>query len=681
MNFVSLRFRWMGVFSWVVALALTSCSSVHRHPSSVDGAQGTAPSAYDVLGVAPGVSPKALEEALQNILTDAAVSVEDKAKAAASFELLSNPELRAQYDQKPGQDVDLAAPPEMDLQTLEKLMLEVDPPAARRLRSTGKIAASTAGNMATFYFAMGVSEAWHCFKTKDPQYCRAYVDSLKEPSGHIGFVLFVGTSHLISAGGVKLLGDKIAMRSALGYLGMAGGSLASEIFSEFWSHPATKDYLAAFSIKDPVERDAKKKAARQKLWKDTFGNKEWAKDKVPGLLTLVAAAGASEVTTTVAKKVIAKFDTGSPCARAISKLLSLASPTLTSKITRRATKFGGELGGLLLFLQWDSILRQPIKRVWDVNTLESTIVQMMATLKQQAQQKADESVLAPMILELEKTWDHQRHNRMAQLDSILAAHLQEVNSFDQAAGRPFMFYSWMIHGMSDKAQELDALGKVSQAETDKFATAFFCGPSVEESFRDSSDLHGLPVPGRWSPKFVPYRVKPDLDSAFCSQIQSLSREDRIQKLKVEAQKTEYVDQARSAHARFVVMTQDIRLAVINRYESQLQSKLSSVMRDSSVGYSSLPMGVLKSFQTEYDFVQSVIAIRPESLALQHYRKDIVDKRQAALDLLKYMESTGDDHVPPQLDLDAMLSALEAGNGSEKTPSASVKQYFNGFIVR
>ena len=50
--------------------------------------------------------------------------------------------------------------------------------------------------MAKFYFAVAAVDFTHCVLKNDSTQCKAFMDSLKDPAGHVGFALFMKTNHM-----------------------------------------------------------------------------------------------------------------------------------------------------------------------------------------------------------------------------------------------------------------------------------------------------------------------------------------------------------------------------------------------------------------------------------------------------------------------------------------------------
>lgn len=643
--------------------------------------------AYKILGVKTQASKQEISDAYKRIMTDEASNPDTKIRAQIAYGLLSDADLRAQYDESKGQVFEMNIA-ESDRESMAKLLEALDAPAASRLRKTGRVAANTAGSMATFYLAMGVSEAWHCFRTRDPQYCRSYVESLKEPVGQVGFLLFMGTSHVIQTGTVRYLGDSVAIRTASGFLGMAGGSIASDLFTEFASHPGTKEYFKAFLIKDPVERAKAKQAALHRIWKDTFGNPDWAKDKVPGIISLLLASGASELTWSLGSRAASRVFGWDSCTRLLKKFLETPPPvTAATKWANRGKRVARDVGGLLVFLQWDDILKPHVKRAWEMATEETTLRGLDAELKAAARALASgggapaQEKFDQLLKKSAHLWDRHRHARMSDLERILASHMQEVNAFDSAVGLPYLIDAWFVHGMPTTGPEADALASVSDSEKDKHLKAFFCGPTIANSFHDSLDLHGLPIPWRWSPSVEPFRVASQVEPGFCDKILAMNARERMIKLKEELAKPIYKADLKKAHVDFVMLTHDRRVEIINRYESQVSNEVSKIMRDVSEDVMGLPMGIMPAFEKEASTLTALQGVVGTYAPLRLQLDDVAMKRKAAQELMLYMEMPIDKRVPPEMDATALLDAIEASSGSEPTEAALVRRYFNGFIVR
>jgi len=668
--------------------SLSFCSSnqqsLDREPNQVAQSEVDLP-AYSILRVKNSASLEELTQAAFEIRENPKLSPDEKMRAQIAYALLSNEELRSQYDRSKGESFDMKISP-ANLEELSKLLSMIDPPAANRLRKTGQIAARTAASMTTFYIALGMMEAWNCFSTRDAEYCRAYVRSLKDPVAHTGFVLFMGTSHVIQNGSVKVFGDSVAKRTLSGFVGMAGGSLVSELFSEFFHHPMSKAYINSFKIEDPEKREAAKDEARSKLWSQTFANPEWRSDKVPGLIALILAAGASQLTLEAGSKVVSHMRSGSLCKRALSKFFVIPPSGFKAKAGQRLRRVPAEIGHLLVFLKWDHVLRPKTAKAWQLAILDQNIRTLMKEIKASAQKIAagqtDETEKFEELLKLsEKAWDKHRKNRTTELDIALVTHIQAVNKFDEIIGKPYLFYSWFVQGMPETGAEFDFVEQRPESEQLVFMESFFCGTLVQNAYKDAWEIHGLPIPGKWSPKVVPYKVAQHSDPNFCSNIATMNSQQKIQSLREEFLKKNYSAELKTARNVFIVATHDQRLEIVKKYEDQVQHKIQSFMKDDSVNLANLPNGVLASFTYEQNFLNSIQQILPHQSTLATMRENLLSKRSAAETLLAYMELPFEERVPPDMEAADLLAALQGELGGEIDQATAVRRIFNGFIIK
>ena len=326
---------------------------------------------YAILGVPENASKRQIEAAYRALINTQGLSTEQKLRVGLCYSILINPILRKNYDE--GKPIFVTLPDgKGQREKLAKLLDPTDPVSASRLRRTGKFMLDSASSAAIFYLAMGITSATQCVATSDPLYCKEYLHGLTEPSGQIGFGLFMVTSHLTAKGLSKFLGDSLLPGIAKGYGGMVAGSLANDIFNDVVHLPETEEMLESPSPE-----------LFSKIVGKTVGSAQWWTDKTPELGSLVAAATAAHFTSTAAKigwvraqRAVQRVKSGQkPCLKAVLEIFTSsgnlrADDAALEIIKRRWMKekskaFALELANILVFMGWSKAIHEPLKEEFD----------------------------------------------------------------------------------------------------------------------------------------------------------------------------------------------------------------------------------------------------------------------------------------------------------------------------
>ena len=161
------------------------------------------------------------------------------------------------------------------------------------LKSAGVMTAE----MAKFYFVVAGMSFTKCYYESDSTVCNQFIDSMKDPVGHIGFAIFMKANHLtVDLAQMKALRGRITPGMA-GYLGLAAGMTAQSVFTDVYYHQTVQDYFKTFNIKDKRERKKAKKAAMNAMWKSfTEGSGSYLFNKIPHVAGLLGAAYLSHKT-------------------------------------------------------------------------------------------------------------------------------------------------------------------------------------------------------------------------------------------------------------------------------------------------------------------------------------------------------------------------------------------------
>lgn len=359
--------------------------------------------------------------------------------------------------------------------------------------------------MAKFYFAIAVLSAWECWSKRDPTICSSYYQSLKDPVGHVGFYLFMVSSHATGMGFNVLSKGRLSGS----YFGLATGMLVQTMFQEIWTHPSLVQWRKDGAIKDPVERRKKRLEDIEKVWDGTLASGEWWLDKVPDVTSLIGAAAISPVSLRIAKGVLgvtknvlqfsvrnrqtwAMYRTiGGPKTERVMNS-GLRFLFKNNRIVRfgPVVKFGGWAGRMgtylvetIVFLKWAEWIGDPLREWWDVkvafnklgsatkkferfltkkdvkydapkNELQSVDnapqVQKLANqfakeLENDPEYIKDQQLTAAMG-DVAKAWDNYRAALMMPASMAHSRHATEIVNIDTQQAQLFFSYVWLTQG-------------------------------------------------------------------------------------------------------------------------------------------------------------------------------------------------------------------------------------------
>ena len=552
------------------------------------------------------------------------------------------------------------------------MLKPLDPAASSKLAKTGKLAVNTASEMLTFYFAVAFMDYWQCAQTQDATLCKQYINSLKQISGHIGFVLFMGAANLTSKGVLKLAGKGAVAQFAAENLGLVGGALASQLFTEFVNHPETKAYFKARYIKDPKEKKEAQDQAEHALWASTVENKQWYEDHVPSLGSMVGGAMLSGASWKVGAAGMNKLSTkvNGLAEERNSRVLGCVAAGLRK--LQAIPPWPLKVAQIISFMSFQKLLDSPVNQGWQKITLDSDLKKSRAELTQDVS-TMDPKALEQILAGNAQLWDDYRRKKMHPAEEIMARHVGNLNEFDQAINKPYLFYTWFMDGLRP---ESDAFAHLKEfyygpnttpekikGDSEKYLRGFFCGPDADHAFHDSEDLHGIPIPFEMSVSVDPFRVAAKADPVTCQM--------NFEQLKGELKKKDYQEEMRETYANFQVAVNKPRIAKVRFYESRIQTPVIQILRQ----------GVLPGFDSELADLTALKSRASGTPAVQAVNKAIDElkhKQEAAKDLLTYMETPADKRVAPPETLESLLGAIDPSADNE---TSKVTRYFGGYIIR
>ncbi len=624
--------------------------------------------AYEALGISPEASGA---EILQGYETEKKqnLTVDQRARVEAAYALLSNPEWKKQYDSGDTKNIEIAIPEEERKEWAE--MIEpISKDESTRLQKTGKIAVETFNGAITFYIAMGASQAWKCYKTNDPNYCRSYLDGLKEVSGHAGLLLFMGASKASSWGIGKLVSGAPRVAS---YSGLAIGSLVQDVFSGIVKNQHFQNYWDARNIKDPQQQAKTKKEEWKQLMGETFKSGDWYSGKVPTAAALIAASAAAEASSYIGAKAWYAFQDRKAEKKNCSELM--AGLVVEKAAPGFWRKRSSEVGGVLLFLGWSALLHPPAEAAWYAITEDKKLKDMRQQILSKRKFKKEE--LAELLSANAKLWDHARRNEMKVAQELMSLHAQEIKNFDNTVKKPGMFYTWFASGMKKDANWeaiRDTFYKSYtepediKADIAKYVRSFFCGtnPKGTKTYQNSKSAHGIPIPWNMYEKTSAYFVEDYRKKALCAPNTSPER------FQVELKKKDYQGQVRTVKSEFLARTTNDRQDKIDFYEKRIvnEGKIVKTLKNK----------VLPKFEEQENDLKALREAQQNPIAIKMISDELdqlAEKKKAATDLLRYMRTPANKREAPEIDIAAMLGILDPKKESEWKKEV---RYYKSYVI-
>ncbi|MBT6324969.1 MAG: hypothetical protein HOJ35_03305 [Bdellovibrionales bacterium] len=379
--------------------------------------------------------------------------------------------------------------------------------------------------MAKFYWAVAALEFTHCFIGDDSTGCTQFIESLKDPVGHIGFALFMKTnkmtvdlSHMITRGKIN--------PGMASYLGLATGMMAQSVFQDIYYHPIVKELFATSSIKDDDLRVKTRKEVLNKLWKHFRSNAgSYLFNKIPNVMGLLGAAYLSHKTVQALGHIFTKSErlvqfafkpqtaeTIIKFGKTLHKHRRFARSGLKffwqgSKLVRvhPVVALGSYLVETVIFLVWAPIVEEFLVRHWDRYHATNKIEEAKENLDKAIRRGAPSHIIKMHTKSLAKGFDEYRKSIMHKAEMTKMRHMVSIQSVDAELQKKVMYYEWLASGMdmeSDlyKLNELDFHdGRLIQGinEAASYAEDFFCGKSAKDAVSRSVDISGIPMPFTW----------------------------------------------------------------------------------------------------------------------------------------------------------------------------------------
>ncbi len=403
--------------------------------------------------------------------------------------------------------------------------------------SVMRAAGAMTGEMAKFYMAVAFLEYSRCLKSGDSVACTQFIDSMKDPVGHIGFAIFMKANHMTIDLAQVISRGKINP-GMVSYLGLAGGMMAQTVFQDLYYHPLTQELFANAKIKDPALREKNRKVILNKMWKAVISDSgSYLIEKIPHVAGLLGAAYLSHKTMALTGwtsskfgKVLTRFKPTSGAGRMLitfgehmgaSKSVSVTASKIVFRwadaaIAAKRFKKGARLLRLnpyvalagyavdtVVFLMWAPIVEDFLVQKWDQTKSKKEITKTNKALNKAIVDGETPEEVMKKAKAMASAFDQYRETIMHKANNTKMRHLMEINKIDKSLHRLIMYYTWLISGAdlndplyvaNESSWHEDFIVHQINEKSDHIEH-MFCAESPEDSVLRTISYHGIPMPG------------------------------------------------------------------------------------------------------------------------------------------------------------------------------------------
>lgn len=376
--------------------------------------------------------------------------------------------------------------------------------------------------MAKFYMAVAAVDFTKCILKNDPTQCQAFIESLKDPAGHVGFALFMKSNHLTVEYAHIISRGKINPALA-SYLGLASGMMVQSIFQEIYYHPRVQELFRVNRIENKKERIAERKRVLNLLWKDFIdGSGSYLFNKIPNVLGLVGTAYVAHQSTRFVGKGLGKSksavkfvfnkktsSTIIKYGKNLAKQRNLARAGI--KFVWNGSKFlrihpvvavGSVFVETVIFLLWAPVVEGFVVKQWDRSKALGNIKDAEKDLNLVMLNNEHQDIIRLWGRKTIRAFDEFRNTIMHDVQLIKARHTDSIQKVDIELQKTIYYYGWLASGMDRESifwkdnqldfHSPDLVGGINQSTG--MAEHFFCGDNHLDAVERKIDIGGMVVP-------------------------------------------------------------------------------------------------------------------------------------------------------------------------------------------
>jgi len=368
--------------------------------------------------------------------------------------------------------------------------------------------AGMTAEMVKFYTAVALVESKNCFLKNDPTGCEMFWESLKDPVGHVGFISFMMAANKGTEAALYLSRGKLP-KVVASNIGLMIGMMVQDVLVEFVKSPHTKELMNLPNDARYPTLDKKMERARElknKLWKETFGSREWRDSKAIQGISLLAAVALSSGT----QQILARTATGTIALAtraaaggsrvAVMGLRLGRAVMMGSRVVRLFSPIGLAITGIVIFLEWSGFTEKYIAHPMRLGTALRYTYENRKMLEKAIERNSPVSVQR-YSEELGRQYFKLRATVMEASLQKHAGHEKILEGISKNFLTVTKYMEWLARGMQGSSYDendgnwhREKLVDDLYYDRGRFIEGFFCGPQPKNAIRVYRDLSGLPIP-------------------------------------------------------------------------------------------------------------------------------------------------------------------------------------------
>ncbi len=480
---------------------------------------------YEVLQLSKQATPAQVQQAFKKIASRPGITDEELMAAYYSYSILKDPVTRNQFDQNQPLSFEV---PLSDRKKMEEAIRILSPKEASFLHRTGRATENMVVGAGTFYLALAITTSSKCLETRNPIYCKEFLNEITDMKGEASFAGFIITAHLTS-----LLKKPLTRflsvptsNAVAGLGGLAVGSLTSDVMNDVMNKPEFSALFHLDTIPDENARTARRDELIHKIWIETGGSQDWWISKTPEVASLLTAAVATQKTMGLITRSVMQSK-GDLCGIQTANFIRTI---VTGEGLTGAKKFfsqkGVKLAQMLMFLGYMKVINPVADGIWNSLTVEKSLKNNRKKMSGEGTSNSTQNSSAAfeispdLIQENGKLWDAYLKARLKPFNELQLLSEKDLLEYDKEINKVGGFYNWFFSGATNSGTLAQRASwervkaylpenvtlEEARKEGDRYLRAFFFGPDFHQAFHEAEDVHGLPVPGRINPKVEPFRV-------------------------------------------------------------------------------------------------------------------------------------------------------------------------------